>query len=190
MFHSCPTIADEFFETDTTITVADSKLGWAKALKELIGMLYIGQIPRWDFVKVDPLAHLSRRLVDERVDQEQVSLNFTVNVFKNAAGRKLSSIEAHDVVCKIAEVVVVGGVRRSWLDCLSNLSDDRMRQQSLVSGGMTILNVRWLITVHVIQKGKISVYSWTSGSLFMILSQVSVVSSIVDLRMDGIKEWS
>ena len=124
-----PTIADEFHETDTTITVADSKLGWAKALKELIGMLYIGQIPRWDLSKVRPAGAPLKPFGGRASGPEPLEslLNFTVNVFKNAAGRKLSSIEAHDVVCKIAEVVVVGGVRRSALISLSNLSDDRMR---------------------------------------------------------------
>ena len=124
-----PTIADEFFETDTTITVADSKLGWAKALKELIGMLYIGQIPRWDLSKIRPAGAPLKTFGGRASGPEPLEslFNFTVNVFKNAAGRKLSSIEAHDVVCKIAEVVVVGGVRRSALISLSNLSDDRMR---------------------------------------------------------------
>ena len=124
-----PTIADEFHETDTTITVADSKLGWAKALKELVGMLYIGQIPRWDLSKVRPAGAPLKTFGGRASGPEPLEslLNFTVNVFKNAAGRKLSSIEAHDVVCKIAEVVVVGGVRRSALISLSNLSDDRMR---------------------------------------------------------------
>ena len=124
-----PTIADEFFETDTSITVADSKLGWAKALKELIGMLYVGQIPRWDLSKVRPAGAPLKTFGGRASGPEPLEslMNFTVNVFKNAAGRKLSSIEAHDVVCKIAEVVVVGGVRRSALISLSNLSDDRMR---------------------------------------------------------------
>ena len=124
-----PTIADEFHETDTTITVADSKLGWAKALKELVGMLYVGQIPRWDLSKVRPAGAPLKTFGGRASGPEPLEslMNFTVNVFKNAAGRKLSSIEAHDVVCKIAEVVVVGGVRRSALISLSNLSDDRMR---------------------------------------------------------------
>ena len=124
-----PHIADDFHHTETTITVSDSKLGWAKALKELIGMLYIGQIPRWDLSKVRPAGAPLKTFGGRASGPEPLEslLNFTVNVFKNAAGRKLSSIEAHDVVCKIAEVVVVGGVRRSALISLSNLSDDRMR---------------------------------------------------------------
>ena len=124
-----PRIAEEFFESDTIITVTDSKLGWAKAFKELVGMLYIGQIPRWDLSKVRP-AGAPLKTFGGRAsgpDPLESLFNFTVNTFKNAYGRKLSSLEAHDIVCKIAEIVVVGGVRRSALISLSNLSDDRMR---------------------------------------------------------------
>jgi ribonucleoside-triphosphate reductase (thioredoxin) len=124
-----PTIAEEFHPSDTVIVVADSKLGWAKALKELVGMLYIGQIPRWDMSKIRPAGAPLKTFGGRASGPEPLEalFNFTVNVFKNANGRKLSSIECHDVVCKIAEIVVVGGVRRSALISLSNLSDDRMR---------------------------------------------------------------
>ena len=124
-----PRIADEFHTTDTTITVADSKMGWAKALKELVGMLYIGQIPRWDLSKVRPAGAPLKTFGGRASGPEPLEslFNFTVTIFQNAAGRKLTSLEAHDIVCKIAEVVVVGGVRRSALISLSNLSDDRMR---------------------------------------------------------------
>ena len=124
-----PTIAEEFHPSDTVIVVADSKLGWAKALKELVGMLYIGQIPRWDLSKIRPAGAPLKTFGGRASGPEPLEalFNFTVNVFKNASGRKLSSIECHDVVCKIAEIVVVGGVRRSALISLSNLSDDRMR---------------------------------------------------------------
>ena len=124
-----PTIAEEFHPSDTVIVVADSKLGWAKALKELVGMLYIGQIPRWDLSKIRPAGAPLKTFGGRASGPEPLEalFNFTVNVFKNANGRKLSSIECHDVVCKIAEIVVVGGVRRSALISLSNLSDDRMR---------------------------------------------------------------
>ena len=124
-----PIIADEFHHTETTITVADSKLGWAKGLKELIGMLYIGQIPRWDLSKIRPAGSPLKTFGGRASGPEPLEslFNFAVNIFKNAPGRKLSSIECHDLVCKIAEVVVVGGVRRSALISLSNLSDDRMR---------------------------------------------------------------
>ena len=124
-----PSIADEFHTTDTTITVADSKMGWAKALKELVGMLYIGQIPRWDLSKIRPAGAPLKTFGGRASGPEPLEslFNFTVTIFQNAAGRKLTSLEAHDIVCKIAEVVVVGGVRRSALISLSNLSDDRMR---------------------------------------------------------------
>jgi len=124
-----PHIADDFHHTDTTITVADSKLGWAKGLKELVAMLYVGQIPRWDLSKVRPAGAPLKTFGGRASGPEPLEslFNFAVNIFQNAPGRKLSSIECHDLVCKIAEVVVVGGVRRSALISLSNLSDDRMR---------------------------------------------------------------
>ena len=124
-----PLIADEFHHTDTTLTVADSKLGWAKAYKELIGMLYIGQIPCWDLSKVRPAGAPLKTFGGRASGPEPLEnlFNFSVSTFQAAAGRKLSSIECHDIICKIAEIVVVGGVRRSALISLSNVSDDRMR---------------------------------------------------------------
>ena len=111
------------------IVVADSKLGWAKAFKELVGLLYIGQIPRWDMSKVRPAGAPLKTFGGRASGPGPLEnlFNFTTNIMKNAAGRRLSSLECHDIVCKIAEVVVVGGVRRSALISLSNLSDDRMR---------------------------------------------------------------
>ena len=124
-----PTIPEELYETDTTIVVADSKLGWARSFKELISLLYGGHIPKWDVSKVReagaPLKTFGGRasgpapLVD--------LFNFTVDTFKVAVGRKLKPIEAHDIVCKTAEIVVVGGVRRSALISLSDLNDREMR---------------------------------------------------------------
>ena len=124
-----PVVAEEFFHSDTIIQVADSKLGWAKALKELIGMLYIGQIPKWDLVKIRPAGAPLKTFGGRASGPEPLErlFEFCVTTFQNASGRKLSSIECHDIVCKIAEIVVVGGVRRSALISLSNLSDDRMR---------------------------------------------------------------
>ena len=124
-----PVVAEEFFHSDTMITVADSKLGWAKAFKELLGMLYIGQIPRWDLSKIRPAGAPLKTFGGRASGPEPLErlFEFCVTTFQNASGRKLSSIECHDIVCKIAEIVVVGGVRRSALISLSNLSDDRMR---------------------------------------------------------------
>ena len=124
-----PLVAEEFHETDTNIVVADSKLGWAKAYKELVGLLYIGQIPRWDMSKVRPAGAPLKTFGGRASGPGPLEnlFNFTVTVMRGSKGRRLSSLEAHDIVCKIAEVVVVGGVRRSALISLSNLSDDRMR---------------------------------------------------------------
>ena len=124
-----PVVADDFNMSDTTIVVADSKLGWAKSLKELVGMLYVGQIPQWDLSKVRPAGAPLKTFGGRASGPEPLEslFKFAVNLFQNASGRKLSSLECHDLVCKIAEIVVVGGVRRSALISLSNLSDDRMR---------------------------------------------------------------
>ena len=124
-----PVVAEEFFHSDTMIQVADSKLGWAKALKELVGMLYIGQIPRWDLSKIRPAGAPLKTFGGRASGPEPLErlFEFCVTTFQNARSRRLSSIECHDIVCKIAEIVVVGGVRRSALISLSNLSDDRMR---------------------------------------------------------------
>ena len=124
-----PVIADDFHDTDTTILVADSKLGWAKALKELIHLLYAGQVPRWDVSKVRPAGAPLKTFGGRASGPGPLEdlFKFTVATFKRAAGRRLSTLEAHDIVCKIAEIVVVGGVRRSALISLSDLSDDRMR---------------------------------------------------------------
>ena len=124
-----PTVAEEFHPSDTIITVADSKMGWAKAFKELMGMLYIGQIPKWDLSKIRPSGAPLKTFGGRASGPAPLEnlFNFTTNILKNSAGRKLTSLECHDIVCKIAEVVVVGGVRRSALISLSNLSDDRMR---------------------------------------------------------------
>ena len=124
-----PVVAEEFFHSDTMITVADSKLGWAKAFKELLGMLYIGQIPRWDLSKIRLAGAPLKTFGGRASGPEPLErlFEFCVTTFQNARSRRLSSIECHDIVCKIAEIVVVGGVRRSALISLSNLSDDRMR---------------------------------------------------------------
>ena len=124
-----PIVAEEFHPSDIVITVSDSKLGWAKAYKELLGLLWIGQIPKWDLSKVRPAGSPLKTFGGRASGSEPLDnlMNFTINTLKGAAGRRLSSIECHDIVCKIAEVVVVGGVRRSALISLSNLSDDRMR---------------------------------------------------------------
>lgn len=124
-----PTVAETFIKTDITIQVKDSKAGWANAFRELLALLYSGSIPEWDTTKVRP-AGAKLKTFGGRASGPQPLVDlfkFSVATFKQAAGRKLTSIECHDLVCKIADIVVVGGVRRSALISLSNLSDDRMR---------------------------------------------------------------
>ena len=124
-----PRVADEFYDTDTKIVVSDSRVGWAKGFKELIGMLYVGQIPKWDLSKLRPAGAPLKTFGGRSSGPDPLDslFKFCIDKFRGAANRKLTSLECHDIVCKIAEVVVVGGVRRSALISLSNLSDDRMR---------------------------------------------------------------
>jgi len=124
-----PIINEDFHATDTIIMVSDSKLGWAKALRELISLLAAGQIPQWNLSRVRPAGSPLKTFGGRASGPEPLEdlFRFFINIFRDAAGRKLTSLEAHDLCCKIAEVVVVGGVRRSALISLSNLSDDRMR---------------------------------------------------------------
>ena len=124
-----PTIAEHFTNTDTTIVVQDSKTGWAKSYKELISLLISGQLPKWDTTKVRPAGARLKVFGGRASGPKPLEdlFHFTCNTFRGAAGRKLTSIECHDIVCKIAEIVVVGGVRRSALISLSNLTDERMR---------------------------------------------------------------
>lgn len=123
-----PIVSEEFHPTDTVIVVADSKIGWASAFRELIAMLYAGKIPKWDVSKVRGAGERLKTFGGRASGPEPLVdlFNFCVQLFQKAKGRKLSSIECHDVCCKIADIVVVGGVRRSALISLSNLSDQRM----------------------------------------------------------------
>ena len=119
----------QLFNSDTTIVVSDSKAGWAKALRQLIALLYSGEMPKWDVHKVRPAGTRLKTFGGRASGPEPlVSLfEFVTSKFKGAQGRKLTSLECHDIMCKIGEVVVVGGVRRSAMISLSDLSDDRMR---------------------------------------------------------------
>ena len=128
-----PRIAETMEQSDTVIVVEDSKTGWAKAYKELIAMLYTGQIPKIDVNKVRP-AGARLKTFGGRASGPQPLVNlfdFTISTFKNAVGRQLDCLEAHDIVCKIGEVVVVGGVRRSALISLSSIQDDRIRKAKM-----------------------------------------------------------
>jgi ribonucleoside-diphosphate reductase alpha chain len=123
-----PEIAEKMFDTDTVITVSDSKIGWAKAIRETVAMAYAGQIPKWDFSRIRPSGAKLKTMggrASGPAPLEQMLKNI-VGIIKGASGRKLSSIEAHDIYCHIASSIVVGGVRRSAMISLSNLTDQRM----------------------------------------------------------------
>ena len=124
-----PTIAEHFSTTETEIVVEDSKAGWAKSYTELISLLIAGQIPKWNLKKIRPAGARLKTFGGRASGPAPLHdlFKFTSDTFKRAAGRKLTSIECHDLVCKVAEVVVVGGVRRSALISLSNLTDEKMR---------------------------------------------------------------
>lgn len=124
-----PIVNEHFEQTDTTIHVADSKEGWARSLRELVGLLYMGQIPRWDTSRVRPAGARLKTFGGRASGPEPLEslFDFVVSLFKRAAGRRLTTLECHDIMCKIGEVVVVGGVRRSAMISLSDLNDDRMR---------------------------------------------------------------
>ena len=124
-----PEVPDDLFVSETTVVVKDSKEGWAKALRQILTLLWSGEIPKWDVSLVRPAGAKLKTFGGRSSGPAPLIdlFNFVVSKFKNARGRKLSSIECHDIMCKIGEVVVVGGVRRSAMISLSNLSDDRMR---------------------------------------------------------------
>ena len=124
-----PTVASEFAKTEITITVADSKQGWATSFRELLGLLYTGLIPTVDYSKVRPAGARLKTFGGRASGPKPLEdlFQFTMQLFQKAAGRRLTSVECHDLVCKVAQIVVVGGVRRSALISLSNLTDERMR---------------------------------------------------------------
>ena len=124
-----PEIPEKLFDSETIISVRDSKEGWAKALRMLISLLYAGEVPKWDLTKVRPAGAPLKTFGGRSSGPGPLSelFKFVVKIFRNAHGRRLTSLECHDIMCKIGEVVVVGGVRRSAMISLSNLSDDRMR---------------------------------------------------------------
>lgn len=124
-----PEIPAKMFDCDTTIIVKDSKEGWAKAFRQLIALLYSGEVPKWDLSLLRPAGARLKTFGGRSSGPGPLEdlFKFTTKMFRAAAGRKLNSLEAHDIMCKIGEVVVVGGVRRSAMISLSNLTDERMR---------------------------------------------------------------
>ena len=124
-----PIINEHFEDSETTIHVADSKAGWARAYRELVGLLYTGQVPRWNVSRVRPAGAPLKTFGGRASGPEPLEslFRFTIETFKKARGRRLTPLECHDIMCKIGEVVVVGGVRRSALISLSDVNNDQMR---------------------------------------------------------------
>ena len=124
-----PVLPSTFKDVDDVISVGDSKLGWAKAFKKLISSLWEGDIPKVDYSKVRPSGARLKTFGGRASGPDPLKklFDFTINTCKGGAGRKLNSLEVHDIMCMIGEIVVVGGVRRSALISLSNLTDKRMR---------------------------------------------------------------
>jgi len=124
-----PPVADAHHETDTVIVVADSKVGWCKSYRELLSLLWTGQLPKWDTSRVRPAGAPLKTFGGRASGPEPLEQLFrwTTELMVKAAGRKLTTLEAHDMACKIAEVVVVGGVRRSALISLSDPDDSYLR---------------------------------------------------------------
>ena len=124
-----PEVPDTLFDSNHTIAVHDSKEGWAKALRLLLAHLWSGEIPKWDMSKIRPAGARLKTFGGRASGPEPLIdlFNFVVATFKHAKGRKLNSLECHDIMCKIGEVVVVGGVRRSAMISLSDLDDERIR---------------------------------------------------------------
>ena len=123
-----PEVPEQLFASETTIVVSDSKEGWAKSLRQLLALLYSGEIPKYDVSKVRPAGARLKTFGGRASGPGPLEelYKFCIAKFKGATGRRLSSLECHDILCKIGEVVVVGGVRRSAMISLSDLSDDKM----------------------------------------------------------------
>lgn len=124
-----PAVPEELHPSETIIHVRDSKIGWAKAFRQLLAMLYSGDVPKWDVSNLRPAGARLKTFGGRASGPEPLVdlFNFTVELFRKAQGRKLSTIECHDLMCKVADIVVVGGVRRSAMISLSDVVDDRMR---------------------------------------------------------------
>ena len=128
-----PDVSDSFHDTDTTIVVRDSKIGWASALRELISLLYQGQVPKTDFSRIRPAGSRLKTFGGRASGPDPLKRLFNqyIRIFQNASGRKLTSIECHDLLCFNGEAVVVGGVRRAAELSLSNLTDERMQRAKM-----------------------------------------------------------
>jgi ribonucleoside-triphosphate reductase len=195
-----PEIPDQLYQSDTVIVVKDSKEGWAKALRMLIALLYSGEIPKWDLSKLRPAGSPLKTFGGRSSGPGPLDdlFKFVVNLFKHAVGRKLTSLECHDVMCKIAEVVIVGGVRRSAMISLSNLSDDRMRNAK--SGAWWEANVQRALSnnsavytekpeIGVFMEEWLSLYQSKSGERGIFNREASKTIVEKNGRRDSNHDW-
>ena len=191
-----PEVHEELHDTSTVIKVRDSKIGWASSFRELISLLYAGKIPKWDVSKIRPAGERLKTFGGRASGPEPLEdlFMFSIELFKKAAGRKLSSLECHDLVCKIADIVVVGGVRRSALISLSNLSDDRMRDSK--SGKWWEENAQRALAnnsacytekpdIGIFMKEWVSLYDSKSGERGMFNRQASIKQAAKNGRRDS-----
>ena len=180
-----PIVAEDLQPTDTTIVVKDSRLGWASAFNELLSLLYSGRIPKWDMSKLRPAGARLKTMGGRSSGPEPLDelFHFCVQTISNAKGRKLTSLECSDIICKVADVVVVGGVRRSALICLSDLEDERMRTSktgdwrvSLGHRGLANVSAAYdeKPTIDVFMKEWLNLYESKSGERG-IFNRVSAV---------------
>ena len=195
-----PVVNEDMHDTDTVIKVGDSRPGWAKSLRELISLLYAGQVPQWDVSEVRPAGARLKTFGGRASGPAPLEelFQFLIEKFKNAAGRRLFPIECHDIMCKIGEVVVVGGVRRSALISLSNLNDDQM---SHAKSGMWWENEgqRALANNSVAYKGKpemgtfmrewVSLYESKSGERGIFNRQAAQTQAAKNGRRDAEQDF-
>ena len=195
-----PVVNEDMHDTDTVIKVGDSRPGWAKSLRELISLLYAGQVPQWDVSEVRPAGARLKTFGGRASGPAPLEelFQFLIEKFKNAAGRRLFPIECHDIMSKIGEVVVVGGVRRSALISLSNLNDDQM---SHAKSGMWWENEgqRALANNSVAYKGKqemgtfmrewVSLYESKSGERGIFNRQAAQTQAAKNGRRDAEQDF-
>lgn len=124
-----PEVPSDFSRTAFDIVVGDSKMGWAVAFEDLLTCLYAGTIPHIIYDEIRSAGERLKVFGGRASGPEPLQrlFEFTIRTFRNAAGRKLNSLECHEIATMTGDIVVVGGVRRSAEISLSNLSDPRMR---------------------------------------------------------------
>ena len=195
-----PEIPELIFASDITIVVKDSKEGWAKALRQLISLLYAGELPKTDTSRLRPAGAKLKTFggTSSGPGPLEELFRFVVKTFQNAKGRRLTSIECHDIMCKIGDTVVSGGVRRSALLSLSNLSDERMRSaksgawwesqsQRALANNSAVYTER--PDIGMFMKEWISLYESKSGERGIFNREASIIQAMKNGRRDGNHIW-